>query len=530
MDSGSDRARPELLRQSEERYRLLIESVKDYAIFLLDPDGRVATWNTGAERIKGYTADEIVGRHFSVFYPPEDVAAGKTATELRAAEIDGRFEDEGWRVRKDGSKFWADVVIAALFDDAGVLRGFAKVTRDLTERKRAEEQARQLAAAEVAREVAQTASHRKDGSLSMFAHELRNPLAPILTCAHLLRQTGLDPATRADCLDRLERQARYLSRLVDDMLEASRVARGRVTLRPERLDLARLTATAAGDRRPLFEKAGLALAVEVPATPVWVTGDPARLTQVVTNLLDNATKFTDRGGRVTVRVAADPAAGRAVLTVRDTGVGLPADLLPRLFEPFSQAERTPDRPGGGLGLGLSVVKGLVELHGGEVSAASEGPGRGAEFTVRLPLEPEPAALSAPPAPPAAAGGALRVLVIEDHRDAADSLRMLLEMLGHQTRVAYTGPEGVREAVDWGPDVVISDIGLPGMDGYGVARELRLNPVTARLRLLALTGYGSEDDRRRAEAAGFDRHLTKPVAPDVLLKALKPEPLPGRNAL
>ncbi|MDB5310525.1 MAG: chemotaxis protein methyltransferase CheR [Gemmataceae bacterium] len=509
------------LRQTEERYRLLVEGVKDYAIFMLDPNGRVETWNVGAERIKGYSAREIIGRHFSVFYPPEDVAAGKTDMELRVAAADGRFEDEGWRVRKDGSMFWANVAITALRDSTGTLRGFAKVTRDLTARWATEDQARRLAGAEAARVEAEAAARQKDEYLAMLAHELRAPLAPLLNIVEVLRRSGGDPLALADGLDRVERQARHLRRLVDDLMEASRVARGRVTILRERLDLSRVVRMAVADRRPLLEKAGRGLSAEMPETPVWVSGDDARLTQVLANLLDNAAKYTDPGGRVEVRLVSE--LGRAVLTVRDTGIGIPPDVLPRLFTPFTQADRTLERERGGLGLGLSVVKGLVELHGGEVEAGSEGPGRGAEFTVRLPLEPEPSALAQTPADREFGRGGRRIVVIEDQPDAAESLKVLLELLGHEVRVAYTGPEGVGIASTWGPDVVVSDLGLPGLDGYGVARELRLRPATARVRLVALTGYGADEDRRRAAEAGFDYLLTKPADPAELVALLGEPP-------
>jgi CheY-like chemotaxis protein len=253
--------------------------------------------------------------------------------------------------------------------------------------------------------------------------------------------------------------------------------------------------------------------------PVWVEGDPTRLAQVLDNLLENAVKFTPRGGSVMVRLAADPGRGQAVLAVRDTGSGIAPDLLPRLFEPFAQADRSLDRSQGGLGLGLALVKGLVELHGGEVHAASGGPGRGAEFEVRLPMQPEPAALSRMPQAPPPKDKKLRVLVVEDNRDAADSLRLLLELYGYDVTVAYTGPAGVEAAKRWQPDVVLCDIGLPGLDGYEVARELRRHPSTARARMIAVTGYGGDQERARSRAAGFDAHLTKPADPTALHELL-----------
>lgn len=515
----------EKARRQADELRMLVQGTTDYAIFLLDPHGRIASWNAGAQRLKGYTADEIIGSHFSRFYPQEALDRGWPAEELRRAEAGGRFEDEGWRVRKDGSLFWANVVITALRDEDGRLRGFSKVTRDLTERKRAEDALRraheelEVKVVERTRELTEAnarlaeAARRKDEFLAMLAHELRNPLAPVLNGLHILGLSEADRRTIEQARGMIERQIYHLKRLVDDLLDVSRITRGRVQLRRERLDLAQLIRTAAEDRRPVIEQAGMRLVVDVPQTAVPVAGDATRLTQVLNNLLDNAVKFRNGGSRITIHLSIDGGRRQAVLAVRDEGIGIEPEMFPRLFEAFGQIDRSLERSRGGLGLGLSLVKGLVELHGGDVQAASGGRGLGTEFLIRLPLQEEPATLSeAAPAAPVAAGDSLRILVVEDHVDAANSLRMLLELLGHQVVVAYTGPEGVRLAKEWHPDVVLCDIGLPGLDGYGVADALRHDPATASAQMIAITGYGQEEDRRRAEQAGFDFHLTKPVDP------------------
>jgi PAS domain S-box-containing protein len=521
MQPDSEDTRPdrEALPPSEERYRLLVESVKDYAIVLIDPQGRVVSWNIGAARIKGYRAEEIIGRHYSCFYPHEERSSGKAEEELRTAATEGRFEYEGWRVRKDGSRFWAHVILTALHDSTGQLVGFAKVTRDLTERVRAEQQARELAAAQAARAEAEAASRRKDQFLSMLAHELRNPLSPIATGLEVLRQGGTDAATHGQVVAMMDRQLRHLRRLVDDLLDVARFLRGKVELRRRLVDLGQLARTTTEDRRPAFEQSGLTLTAAVPETPVWVLADEARLIQVVSNLLDNAQKFTERGGRAEVSVQRDTTAAEAVLAVRDTGVGVAAEDLTNLFTAFAQADRSLDRTRGGLGLGLAVVKGLIEQHGGTVRADSAGPGRGSTFTVRLPLEQEPQALGPNTAAGPQADQRRRVLVVEDNRDSADSLRLLLEASGHEVRVAYSGPEGVRTATEWLPDVVVSDIGLPGLDGYALARRLRHQPGMENALLAALTGYGAEEDRRRSREAGFDVHFVKPADPDALLRVL-----------
>jgi signal transduction histidine kinase len=372
------------------------------------------------------------------------------------------------------------------------------------------------------------ADRRKDEFLALLAHELRNPLAPILNSLEILRLAGADPEARERARAMVERQVRHLARLVDDLLDISRITRGKVRLRREWVDLARLVRTTIEDRRPTLERAGLRLTGQVPELPVWVNADATRLAQVLNNLLDNAAKFTDRGGAVAVTLTTEREPPLALLTVRDTGVGIDPAMLPRLFSVFAQADRSLERTRGGLGLGLSLVKGLVELHGGTVEAHSAGPGQGAAFTLRLPVAPEPAAFSELPTTAAADGRRLRVLVVEDSRDAAESLRTLLHLLGHEVTVASTGPEGVQAARACRPDVVLCDIGLPDLDGYGVARALRRDPVTAGARLIALTGYGQEEDRRNARGAGFDHHLTKPAATEDLLALLARGRLEERN--
>jgi signal transduction histidine kinase len=375
--------------------------------------------------------------------------------------------------------------------------------------------------AELSRVNAQLAEadRRKDEFLAMLAHELRNPLAPIRNGLEILRLAGPDVQLQQEARDLVERQVRHLTRLVDDLLDVTRITRGKVRLQRQRLDLARLVRTTTEDRRPTLEQAGLRLELELPETPLWILGDPTRLAQVLSNLLDNASKFTDRGGAVRVRLERAPGP-QAVLAVQDTGIGLEATMLGRLFEPFAQDDRSLERTGGGLGLGLALVKGLALLHGGEVHAVSEGPGKGAEFRVRLPVEQEPTAVSEMPAPSQTLREQLRILVVEDHPDSAESLRLFLELLGHKVQVAHTGPEGVKAAGQWKPEVVLCDIGLPGLDGYGVARALRRDPATAGARLVAVTGYGQEEDRRRAFEAGFDHHLTKPVGPEQLEPLLR----------
>ncbi len=365
----------------------------------------------------------------------------------------------------------------------------------------------------------QEEARRKDQFLAMLAHELRNPLAPIRTGLQILQMPNATRPLIEKTYEAMERQIAHLTRIVDDLLDVSRIAGGAIALRLERLDFARLTRQSAEDRRIAFEQTGSKLRLNISAVPIWVKGDATRLTQVVDNLLDNAMKFTDAADEVDVHLRRDDSSRQVILTVRDTGVGIEAGLLPHLFEPFSQGDQSLERTKGGLGLGLSLVRGLVELHGGQVTAASSGPGQGSTFTVRLPAEPEPASLSAVPEHPAPAGRPLRILVVEDSHDNAEMLRMLLELSGHQVQVAATGPDGVDKARKWRPEVVLCDIGLPGLDGYGVVRTLRREPETARAYMMAITGYGGDADRRKSREAGFDQHLVKPVDADALEKHL-----------
>jgi CheY-like chemotaxis protein len=393
---------------------------------------------------------------------------------------------------------------------------------DITERK-ALEQALQQRAEQLAE-----ADRRKDEFLAMLAHELRNPLAPIRNALQIMQMIGEPHPDVRPVRDMIERQVSHLAGLVDDLLDVSRIGRGKVLLRKEKLDLTALVRAVTTDHRPLLLETGLQLTAELPDRPLWVDGDATRLAQVVGNLLHNAAKFTDPGGHVTVVLAAEPDGTPATLTVRDTGIGMEGDILSRLFEPFSQADRSLHRSRGGLGLGLALVKGLVELHGGGVRAASAGPGRGSELTVNLPLAPGPAGLKRS-AEPAAPGRSLRILVVEDNRDAAESLRLLLQLSGHRVAVAYSGTAALGAAREFWPDVVLCDIGLPGgLDGYDVARALRADPEQAVATLIALSGYGQEEDQRQARQAGFDRHLTKPVEPQVLTRLLAALPVrPGR---
>ena len=504
MQAGT-RGKP-TLTAPEEHFRLLVESVLDYGIFMLDPEGRVASWNAGAERIKGWTADEIIGRHFSIFYPREAKESGWPQHELSVATREGRFEDEGWRVRKDGTRFWANVVITAMFDSEGILRGFGKVTRDLTQRKRVEE----LEASE----------RRINEFLAMLGHELRNPLAPIRTAVAILRAGKEDAAMADRAAAVIERQVGHLARLVDDLLDVSRITSGKIELRKETVDLVASVVAAIEAARPAIDRKGQAFEFRHDGKPMPMAGDATRLTQIALNLINNASKYTPAGGHI--RVSLERLDGHASLRVADDGIGIPPDLLPRMFDLFVQGERSIDRSEGGLGLGLTLVRRLTAMHNGTVTASSQGPGRGSEFEVRLPLEkmgPRPApARERQPAP-----ARRRVLVVDDNEDSTETMSTLITMWGHEVRAAHDGPTAIRIAQEFAPDTVLLDIGLPNVSGYEVARQLRALPGMEGAALIAMTGYGQAEDRRRSEEAGFTDHLTKPVPPDKLRALLAAPP-------
>ncbi len=388
------------------------------------------------------------------------------------------------------------------------------------ERARAEQalQASEERYRALAEELAETARH-KDEFLAMLSHELRNPLASIRNGLEVMRRSAPDDPESEEARLTLERQVQHLSRLVDDLLDVFGISHGKIALHMELLDLAPLVRRVTRSYHGPAHDAGLTLTLDLPGTPVWVVADPMRFAQVVSKLIHNAIKFTGAGGCVAVRLAVDEAAQLAAVAVRDTGIGIRAENLPHLFRDFSQIEPGYARPRGGLGVGLALVKGLAELHGGTVEARSPGPGAGTEVTVRLPLAPQRAA--ARPTSPGGDGGghALRILVVEDNRDVARTMQLLLRKYGFEVEVAHTGTAGVQLAQHFHPHVVLCDLGLPEMDGFDVARALRRNPSVGAARLIAVSGFGQEEDRRRAYEAGFHLHLTKPVDPEELERVL-----------
>jgi PAS domain S-box-containing protein len=364
------------------------------------------------------------------------------------------------------------------------------------------------------------ADRRKDEFLAMLGHELRNPLAPIRNALHIMKMPGANGEAVEQARQMTERQVQQMVRLVDDLLDVSRIMRGRIELRKEPVELAAVLTRAVETAQPVLDAHGQQVLLSVPPEPVWLNADPIRLVQVVGNLLHNAAKFSPRAGRVWL--TGERHGEEAVLRVRDEGTGISPDLLPRLFDLFVQGEKSLERSQGGLGIGLTVVRKLVEMHGGKVTATSEGPGQGSEFAVRLPILQQDLVQASQKQLDQASRETVsrRVLVVDDNVDAAESIALLVRLWGHEVHISHTGPEALRAAEEYQPDIVMLDIGLPGMNGYEVARRLRQQPHFQHTILAAITGYGQEDDRRRSAEAGFDHHLTKPVEPEALEKLLE----------
>lgn len=500
-DLSERRQQQELLRLSEERFRLLVDGVKDYAISMLDPDGNIVSWNVGAQQSTGYRSGEVLGRHFSMFYPEEPTRPHGLAGELAQTLRDGHIESDGWQLRKSGGRYWANITITALYDEAGVHRGFAMVTRDLSERQR-------ISALE-------DESRRITTFLAMLGHELRNPLTPIANALQLLERE----AERSDRLRAthqiIGRQLRHITRLVDDLLDLGRITSGKIQLERELLCLSEVVREAAEIAQSQFEQTGQSLMLTIASEPIWINGDRVRLLQVIGNLLSNAAKFTPASGSVILSLRRR--GSTAEISVKDNGSGIPPGLLPKIFELFVQGEQDVARPHGGLGLGLSLVRQLVALHGGQVNAYSNGKaGDGSEFLIHLPIRDTPQAL---PKPEAAAHGNVsgRILVVDDNQDAADTLACLLETFGYETRVAYDGHSALLVAEHQRPDVALLDVGLSGINGLDLARMLsRREPPP---HLIAVSGYGQANDRLDSAAAGFHLHMTKPVDTEKLLSTL-----------
>ena len=518
------------ITEMRERAQLLktITDTATTAILMIDTSGRVTFMNPAAETMTGFAQDEARGRvlHDLVHHVRPDGSPYPAAecpidrADPQRAEL---RDHEDVFVRRDGALFPV-LVNARPVSGEAPSHGIVIEVRDISRQKELEAEHVRIM------DELHDASRRKDEFLAMLAHELRNPLAPIRNAAHVLRMVAHDEPRIATARDIIDRQVAHMTRLIDDLLDVSRITRSKIELKKERLLLRDVIENAVEASRPVLETASHTIAVNT-GTDVWIEGDRARLVQVLTNLLTNAAKFTPRGGHVTL-LASRIAGGGVAISVRDTGVGIPKDAQQRIFDLFQQENVSLERTHGGLGIGLTLVKRLVEMHGGTVSVASEGMGKGTEFTITLPVVAEVSATEERTSHVRReSSGPMRVLVVEDNEDAAESFRMLLELNGHVVRVARDGVEGLRAFEEFAPEVAFVDLGLPGIDGFGVAERVRAiagrHPV-----LVAISGYGRDEDKRRALDAGFDAHMTKPVDHDrveAFLREIAASPRDGRAA-
>jgi PAS domain S-box-containing protein len=447
----------------------------------------------------GVDPASLIGQHVRVLMG--DVGYSQIGPHMERALAGELVQYERELTLADGRTIYAQMNYVPDKDEQGRTQGYVALVHDLTERRRAE-----LREVE-AREQAEAGNRAKDEFLALLGHELRNPLAPILTALELMKLGDADAfATERSVI---ERQLKHVVRLVDDLLDVSRITRGKVLLERQEADLADVIASALESTSPLFEQHAHRLSVRVPRGLV-VDGDAVRLAQVFANLLTNAAKYTPRAGEITVE--GEVRDGRARVSVRDTGIGIRPEMLPRVFDLFAQERQALDRAGGGLGIGLSIVRSLVEMHGGRVEARSQGTGRGSEFSVVLQVVAEPSAklaVGSQRSQPVRSGGRC-VLVVDDNEDAAGMLAAVLRRWGHVVRVAHDGPAALKIALEFTPDVALLDIGLPAMDGYELARRLRALPLLGNVQLVAVTGYGQARDREAAELAGFQHHVVKPV--------------------
>lgn len=520
--TGISRA-AQAIKESRDQLEAVVDHVVD-GIITIDENGDIQSFNAAAEKLFGYRSNEVNGQNVKMLMP--EPYHGQHDDYLRnylttgQAKIIGIGREVVGR-RKDGSTFPMDLAVSTFH--IGSRRFFTGIVRDITERKQLEDQLRQRV------EQLAEADRRKNEFLATLAHELRNPLAPISNSLQLLRITGIENLPASGLQEIMERQVGNLVRLVDDLLEVSRINNGKVDLRPERIEIAGVLQTAVETSKPLIEANRHELTVTIPPEPLTVIGDPVRLSQVVANLLNNAAKYSEPGGRIWL--AASSQNGELSISVRDTGIGISSAMLPEVFHMFSQADREHKRSQGGLGIGLALAKSLIELHGGRIDVHSDGEGLGSEFIIHLPL-----AERLPPVFDGRASGSFenqlstrsRVLVVDDNQDAALSLAMLLSRLGHDVQTADNGPAALEAIQSLKPAVVLLDLGMPGMSGYEVAVHARAMPAGRECILVALTGWGQEEDRRRSSAAGFNYHLLKPVDVEQLKTVLSDIDGPTRS--
>jgi PAS domain S-box-containing protein len=510
-----------------DAYRLLVQEVKDYAIFMLDPRGRILSWNAGAQRLKGYTPEEIIGKHFSIFFEKADVANKKPQRELEIASIEGRVEDEGWRVRKDGTRFWANAVITALHDDKGKLRGFAKVTRDMTGRRKAEDLLRDQAAQLEKRVQERTmelekANRMKDEFIATLSHELRTPITSITGWVQMLQDGSLTPTQQRKALEVIDRNLATQAQLIDDLLNVSRIVAGKLQIDLQSVYPAPLVEEAIDSLLPTANAKGMKLTRDLDSRIGPMQIDPPRFHQIIWNLLSNALKFTPKKGHI--HVSLKRINSSALLQVSDSGEGIDSEFLPYVFDRFQQADASYSRKHGGLGVGLTIVKYLVELHGGTVSAESAGIGKGSTFSVVLPI-PALTSKGTSAAKHLSEGDKAvvknkRILIVEDEADTREMLEHALKQRGAKPIGVESAKQAFRLLEEKSFDLVISDIGMPDVDGYTFVRKMRaMKSPLRKIPAIALTAYAGEEDRKLSTEAGFNAHIPKPITLTELVRVM-----------
>ena len=484
------------LESADRPYRLLVEQMQQGAI-TLNADGAIAYCNRRFADLLGRPHERLTGVAFRDFIPPDEQALSESLMQQGRA---GAGHGEAHLQKADGGLIPVFLTFNALPPDSGVAVGV--LVTDLTTQRHHEK-------LNAAIEALNEADRRKNEFLAMLAHELRNPLAPIRNALHIMRLAGANGEAVSSEAEMMERQVGQMVRLVDDLLDVSRISLGKIELRKGRVELASVVHHAVEACRPTMESDTHDLSITLPTQPIYLDADPTRLAQVLGNLLNNACKFTDKGGHIWLRVERE--GKQAVIRVRDNGIGIAADQLPRIFEMFMQVDTSLERSVSGLGIGLTLAKNLVEMHDGTLEVHSAGAGQGSEFVVRLPImveTPKP-----PPEPTVSEPTTMtarRILVVDDNRISADSLARLLQLTGNETHTAYDGLEAVQAAKTLRPDVVLLDIGLPKLNGYEAARKIRGQPWGKKMVLVALTGWGQDEDRRKSREAGFNGHIVKPV--------------------
>jgi PAS domain S-box-containing protein len=536
------------IREAQQRFRLLVENIKDYAIFMIDTDGRVASWNSGAQHTLGYSSEEILGQPASCFFVPEGPGDDVLAREMKEAQATGRAASTGWRARKSGEHLYVEGVLSAVRDDEGRLLGYAKLMKDVTDKRRIETEREQLLQSErAARGEAERTSRMKDEFLATLGHELRTPLNAILGWSQVLRRVGGGNAQLGEGLKVIERNARAQAQIIEDLLDMSSIISGKARLDLRGVDVASVLEASVNAVRPAAEAKGIELTLALDPTDA-VRADPNRLQQVFWNLLTNAVKFTPKAGRVSV--ALERVNSHLKVSVVDTGEGIEPAFLPYVFERFRQADASASRRHGGLGLGLSIAKQLVELHGGSIYASSNGRGTGSTFTVELPamgldveaagrsgLRHQPSHSTAEQLDayaPAAKLSGVHVLVVDDEPDARTLIERLLEDCEATVTTAGSASEAFEQVARRAPDLLLSDIGMPTEDGYSLMRRIRsLSGDASRIPAIALTAYARAEDRAKALQAGYQMHLSKPVEPvkliEMVASLVKPDASGRRSA-